>query len=352
MKRFILPGLLTLSSVFAQAPKGPFDPAPSLPVTGTLNINYRTRTADGRGKENVSDAYALDLNVANSAIFRGTIEQLPFIKNALSANQLGKLSFDLELSVVNPANPKQSRNVGKLFGAVPIDENNVYRYSDGAGVKVAVFPIGAAKGFESRFNGLAYGKPPAASGLAKMKQEAVRLVSGKGGAIVLTKYDKMSFENLLLPAGPVQLYPETTVSGTLFYDYGRSAWHFNNVTFIYNADGKRNVDTITGSIRWIEPKNRRATGEGHYEFDIRVNEPPPSESAVFAATADESAFFASDANVPALTGAMKYKDAFSGDTVVSSAVQVDLTASKLSKQQTMMLTKLILLAAIVPLNAE
>ncbi len=343
---------MSLSAAFAQTPKGPFDPAPTLPVTGTLNINYRTRTGEGRGKEGVADTYTVDINVANSAIFRGTIEQLPFIKNTLSSNQVGKLTFDVELDVVNPANPKQTRNVGKLFGAVPVDENNVYRYSDGAGVKVAVFPIGAAKGFESRFNGLAYGKPPAASGLSKMKQEAVKLVSGKGGAIVLTKYDKMTFENLLLPAGPVQLYPETTVSGTIFYDYGRSAWHFNNVTFIYNAEGKRSVDTITGSIRWLEPKDRSSTGQGHYEFDVRVNEPPPSESAVFAATADESAFFASDASVPSLTGSMNYKDAIAGDTVTSSAVQIDLTASKLSKQQAMMLTKLVLITAIVPLNAE
>lgn len=356
MKRTLLLSVMTAIAVQAQTPqppKGPFEPVPTLPVTGTLNINYRTRTQEGRGKPGVSDTYTINLNVANSALFRGTIEQLPYIANTLSADQVGRVTYDMDLDVVNPANPKQTRNVGKMFGYAPVDKMNVYRYSDDPGIKVAVFPIGAAKGFESRFNGLAYGKPPAASGLSKMKQDAVRLVSGKGGAIILTKYDKMTFENHLLPGGPVQLYPETTVTGTIFYDYGRSAWHFNNVTFIYNADGKRNVDTITGSIRWLEQKNRRSTGDGHYEFDVRVNEPPPSESAVFAATADEAAFFASDDNVPGLTGSMTYKDSFTGeDTVISSAVQIELKATKLSKQQTMMLAKLILLSAVVPLNAE
>lgn len=351
MKRLITLLVIALcASTAAFAAPGPFEPVPTLPITGSLSIDYKTRRAPG--KEGVSDLYTLAINVANSAVFKGTIQHQPFIKNLTSRNQLGRITFDMELEVVNPANPRQTRSVGKMFGFTPIDENNVYRYSDGPGIKTAVFPIGAARGFESRFNGLAYAKPPAASGLAKIKKEAVRLVSSKGGALVLTNYDKMTFENHVLPAGPVQIYPETTVSGTIFYDYGRSAWHFNNVTFVYNAEGRRAADVLTGSIRWIEAKNRKTTGEGHYDFDVRVNEPPPTESQVFSAVADEAAFFTQDANVPSLTGTMAYKDTFVGDTVTSSAVQIDLQTTKLSKVQAMMLAKVILLSAVVPFNAE
>ena len=340
-----------INGVSLAQPKGSpvFEPVATLPVKGTLNIAYNTRTDKKAG---ASDVYTLNLNVANSAVFRGSIIHLPYVSKTIG-EQMGRVTFDVELDVVNPANPSQTRNVGKMFGFAPVDKMNVYRYADGGGIKVAVFPIGAARGFESRYNGLAYGKPPASSGFAKLKQDAVRLVSSKGGSIVLTKYDKMTFENHVLPAGPVQIYPETTVNGIIFYDYGRSAWHFNNVTFVYNADGKRAIDTLTGSIRWIEAKNRRATGDGRYEFDIRVNEPPPTEAAAFAPTADESSFFAVEENVPSLTGAMIYKDTFTGaDTVTSSIIQIDLKATKLSKHQAMMLTKLLLISAIVPINAE
>lgn len=349
----IILGALLCASPLAAA--SAFEAVHVLPIKGTLQIAYGTRTKlDGdKPRTGATDVYTLNANVANSALFRGTITYLPYLANSLSTDQIGRVTYDMELDVVNPANPAQTRNVGKMFGSAPIDKMNVYRYSDGGGVKVAVFPIGAAKGFESRFNGLALAKPPASSGWAKMKQESVRLVSGKGGAIILTKYDKMTFENHLLPAGPVQIYPETTVSGTMFYDYGRSAWHFNNVTFIYAADGKRAVDTLTGSIRWIEAANRKTTGEGRYEFDVRVNEPPPTESAIFAATADEAAFFATDDLSPTLTGAMAYKDTTTtSGTVTNSMVQIDLKANKLSKQQAMMLAKLLLMSAVVPINAE
>jgi hypothetical protein len=332
-----------------------FEPVPSLPVKGSINIAYRTRSqSDGdKPKAGVTDVYTLNINVANSALFKGTISHLPYIHNTVTPDQQGKITYELDLDVVNPARPEQTRNVGKMFGSAPIDKMNIFRYSDGGGVKVAVFPIGAAKGFESRFNGLALAKPPASSGIARLKQEAVRLVSSKGGAIVLTKYDKMSFEQHVLPAGPVQIYPETTVTGILFYDYGRSAWHFNNVTLLYNAEGRRAVDTLTGSIRWIEAPNRKSTGEGHYEFNINLNEPPPTESAVFGAVADESSFFASDEAIPSLTGAINYKDTITPDgTVTASVVQIDLKGNKLSKQQVMALSKLLFLSALVPINAE
>lgn len=344
---------ITLSILTFAASLCTANAAAPLTIKGDIQIKFQTRVeVNGeKPKPGVVDTYAMSINVANSALFRGGITFRPFISNAISSNQTGLISYDIECDVLNPANPAQTRNIGKLFGTAPVDKQNVYRFADG-NVKVSVFGVGAAKGFESRFNGLALGKPPAASGMAKLKQDAVRLVSSKGGAITLTKYDKMEFVNHVMAAGPVQIYPEVTVSGTLFYDYGRSAWHFNNVSLNYSSEGKRISDNLTGNVRWIENPNRKTNGMGRYEFDIRVNEPAPSEAAVFATSTDESAFFATDDVTPSLTGTMSYKDTISAGSVVSSIVTVDLSSNKLTKQQMVNLFKLLFISSVVPFNAE
>lgn len=104
-------------------------------------------------------------------------------------------------------------------------------------------------------------------------------------------------------------------------------------------------DKLTGSIRWVEKA-------GTYEFDIRVNEPPPNESAAFNASADENSFFETDNSIPSLSGIMKYVDNKSGDVVTGSKVTVNLVGNKLSKNQVMNLFKLIMLSSIAPINAE
>lgn len=344
-------GLAAAAVAQTKAP-GPFEVVPSLPITGSLNIDYKTRRVPG--KEGTSDLYTLNLMVANSAVFRGTIGHLPFIKNTIGRNQVGRLMFDIELDVVNPLNIKQTRTVGKVFGFCGIDENNIYHWSDQPGVRFAINGIGAAQGFESRFNGTAIGKPPPASGFAKLKKEAVTLVSGKGGKVTLINYDKMTFDQHVLPRGPVGVYPEAIASGIMYFDYQRSVWYFNNLRLEYAADGRRASDVLTGTIRWVEAKNRRQTGDGQYILDVRMNEPLPTETQVFSAAADESAFFASVDDVPGLNGTVTYKDGFApgSDTVLTSNVVIDLKTIKLSKTQALLLSKLLFLSAIVPFNAE
>ena len=207
------------------------------------------------------------------------------------------------------------------------------------------------------FKGLALGKPPASSEgfLSKLKKEALSItksINGKSVAISVTKYDKMEFKSHVLAAGPVQIYPEAQVTGSMIYDYGRTAWYFDNVSIAYALDGRQYLDKLTGNIRWIEAANRAASGEGEYQFDIRVNEPAQTEASVFSGPADESAFFSTDDSIPALSGAMKYKDTLAGETVTASAVTIDLKGHKLTKQQAMYLTKLLFLSVVVPLNAE
>lgn len=351
---FLLVLLFTAALLRAQvAPPPPIAPVPAdVFIKGEIGIKFNTRSsadANGKPKEGVTDKYTLSVNVSNSALFRGTIEQTPYIAGMIGSAQAGHLDYGIECDVVNPKNPSQTRNVGRLFGQVPVDEKNVYHFTDG-NLKLVVFPMGTAKGFESNFKGLALGKPPASSEgfFSKLKKEAINItksVNGKSVSITVTKYDRMDFQQHVLGAGPVQIYPESQVNGSMIYDYGRTAWYFDGVTITYAVDGRQYQDKLTGNIRW-------AQAAGEYQFDVRVNEPAQAEAAVFSGATDESAFFTTDNSVPALIGVMKYKDTLIGDKVISSAVTVDLKGNALTKQQTMNLAKLLFFSVVVPLNAE
>jgi hypothetical protein len=368
MKKYINTILVALIATIAAVaqPAPNLSVAPSEPVTfvkGEVSINYATRrNADDKGKprEGYTDKYSLSVNVSNSALFRGTIEHQPYVGKTLGTSQSAQLTYSIDTDVVNPKNPAQTRNVGKIYGVSPITKNNVYMFADGS-TKITVFPLGQAKGFDSNFRGTVVGRPNSTASsdeggmFAKLKKEALnitKLVNGKAVTIPVTKYDKMEFQDHILPAGPVQIYPEVKVNGSLVYDYGRSAWYFDGVTVVYAVDGRQYQDKLSGNIRWVESPTRATTGEGQYEFDIRVNEPVQSEASVFSGPADESAFFSTDEAIPALTGLMKYKDTLVNETVMSSAITVDLKGNKLSKQQMMYLTKLLFLTSVVPLNAE
>jgi hypothetical protein len=345
---------LSVGSLFAQAPQDQ-----TYTVKGDINVSYNTRVnCDDKGVPNagVKDKYTLDINVANSARFRGTIENTPFIKNTFSSNQDASLSYSIDLDVLNPKNPAQARNVGKVVGTVPIDAKNVYHFEE-SNLKTTVFSMGTAKGFDSAFKGLTYGKPPSGGDgiIAKLKKEALninRVVNGKVVTVPVTDYDRMDFTKMVISAGPVGIYPEAILNGSLIYDYSRNAWYFEQMTVAYVLDGRQYVDRLSGSIRWVESPMRKTNGEGQYEFDVRVNEPAISETAVFSGPADESAFFATDSSIPSLVGTMKYKDKMTGDRVTSSQITIDFSSTKLNKQQVMNLSKIFFLVAVVPLNAE
>lgn len=321
-------------------------------INGVLNISYDSRLQ--AGKVGFVDTYSLAVNVNNSCLFNGTIKQAPRISDAgLVSNKIkqhGKISFDLSCDVINPRNTNQTRNIGKIYGDVPINEQNAYLYDSG-NARMIIHSTST----ESKFKGLALGKPPQKqiTGLASLRQQAVTLtknVGGKAVKIAVAKYDKMAFQSHVLAGGPVPIYTEATVNGEMLYDYARSAWHFQNVSILYSVDSGdgrriRMDDKLTGSIRWNEKSSE-------YEFDVRVNEPQVAEAASFTAAADETSFFESDSSIPALTGTMKYKDAKSGDLVAGSQVSINLIGNRLNKQQTMNLFKLIILSAVVPLNAE
>lgn len=355
MKKLTITALAVAIAVLARAQTNP----PTF-IRGDMDIKFNTKIqTDSYGQPNkgAKDIYTLNVNVSDSAVFHGTISHTPLIINngvlSSTVEQTRSLSYDMVCDVVNPKNPSQTRNVGRIFGKVPVDQGGAYLYGS---LVCSVLPMGSAVGFDSKFGGVALGKPPGTkqvSGIQKAAMNIQRQVQGKTVTVVIRKYDKMVFQSHVLCAGPVQIYQEVTVNGEMVYDYDRYAWHFNNVTVQYAVGGVVKMDRLTGSIRWIEAPNRKTSGEGQYEFDIRVNEPPPSESAAFSSPEDESAFFVTDSAIPSLTGTMKYKDVFNSDgATVASAVKIDLTGNQLTKQQAMVLCKLLVFSSIVPMNSD
>jgi hypothetical protein len=333
---------------------GPF------PIKGTIDIKFNTHLG-AKPAKGVQDIYNLSINVANSAMFHGTIADTPQIIDgwiSKSIIQNRNLQYNIDCDVVNPRNTAQTRNVGRMYGSVPIDPDGIYHYDTGTLV-VDVLPMGNAGGFSSKFGGTAAGKPLSrpVGWLDSLKCEAVnitRSVNGKPMTVTLKKYDKMEFRQTVISAGPVQAYQPVTANGEMLYDYDKSCWFFNNVTIQYDVGGNIKQDRLTGTIRWIESPQRKSNGEGEYDFDVRVNEPVPGDNAVFASTAttDESAFFETDNTIPAVNGTMKYKDSQPVDNTPHSAVTVDLTGNNITKQQTMVIAKLILFATVIPMNSD
>jgi len=340
-------------------------PAPAATfIKGSLNIHFDTLRTP-KPVVGTTDKYTFTVNVCNSAKFHGEIDRLPNISGTMGfGGQPGSLTYAVDCDVINPRNPAQSANVGKLLGVVPNDKANVYHFDTGDAPDRLMMDIegrGNAQGFQSKFGGVALGKPP--QGSPSMKQQMLsimRVVHGQTMTVKVEKYDKMEFRDHVLAAGPVLSYGAVTVNGAMIYDYGRNAWHFKSVHCVYSVKGAAKDDTLTGDIRWVEDPNRKANGLGHYEFDIRVNEPPPSEEAAFTANnaSDEASFFTTDASIPSLVGTMDYKDTLQddpkgGDPITTdSIVQINLQGQGLDRQQVMYLAKLLLFSVTVPLNSD
>jgi hypothetical protein len=348
IKSLIFAAVLALTSVIGATAQTNLPP---LPVKGTIDIQYNSRKSPG--VKGVKDVYTINVNVAGGSVFNGTITDLPqLIEGWVSkeVTQKRSLYYDINCDLVNPKNPAQTKNVGRLYGKVGIDSDGTYRYDVGTLV-VDILPIGNGSQLSSRFSGTALGKPLArpANWMDTLKCSTVNItrnINGKATTIALKKYDKMDFRQHIVGAGPLVAYQPVTVNGEMLYDYDKNCWFFNNFTLQYAENGVVKIDRVAGTIRWD-----KKTSE--YAFDVRVNEPLVAASAAFETTStDESAFFETDTTIPALTGTMKYKDTTAKDVTVGSLVSVDLLGRNISKQQVMALTKTILFSAVVPMNAD
>lgn len=354
MKTTLLAMMLTAMSAVAQsnAPVNTF-------IKGTMNIKFETRVPDNAGakpKPGTVDTYDMNLVMSDSVAIKGQVFSTPVIQGSMfGVNQQASLRYNLKFDIINPVNPSQRKpDVGLLAGVVPITPEGLYDYSNG-GLKLTVYATGKAEELISPFGGKAQGRPLIKSKggiLDTIKKEAMSLkkvVNGKTVAVVVKKYDTMEFQSHVLPAGPVGTYTQCKVDGKMIYDYERYVWYFKDVV-IDPATGSNM--RLSGNIRWHEGQKQGGTRDGHYEFDVRVNEPEATEDDSFSAPTDESAFFQVDTKVPSLTGTMKYRDSIPGESVMSSEVAINLVGNQLDRRQCMALTKLLFFTCIVPMNAE
>ncbi len=361
----------------AQAPAAAAQPGPELVtedgiVSGTMRITFNTRTnkdasgdfKDGSPALGAKDVYELDMAVAKTTKFTGQITRQPnlYTKTLMRRKQDALLTYSIDLAVLNPRDLKQSKNVGKWVGTVPIDQaTGAFDLGGGKAtespLRIAVDAVGRAKAFTDNFAGRMVGKAEKKEGLAAYTYK--RVVGNKTVSVTVKKSDPMRFENAVLAMGPAETYPRVIVNGRLDFDYETGNWYTDGLRFKYTLDGQEYEDIVTGSIKWVEDADRKTNGKGYYDFNLRFNEDKNrkagSEADAFAKMSDEEAFFAVDNTVPSLTGRVSYVDTMSGvgeDAVpVSSVVTYSLNANKLTKQQAMNFFKMWLIG-IGPINDE
>ena len=342
-------------------------------VTGTMEIDFRTRTeldtdgtyVEGSPKLGAKDIYKLNINVADTTDYSGTITRQPdlFTRVIRSQKQKGQLEYNINLGVRNPRNLDEKRIVGKWVGTVPINTaTGLYDIAAGAklesALRISVDAIGRQPAFVDKFGGRMIGKSKKDEGFTSYTYK--RLIGNKTVELKVTKIDPMSFQDLELAKGPSGNYPRTVVSGRLDFDYETGNWLTEGIKFRYNLEGKEVEDVMTGSIKWVEDENRKSNGKGYYDFNLRFNEaknkPATTESDAFAKLSDEDAFFAVDNSIPCLTGKVSYVDTFiSGGgeepTPAKSKITYELNANKLTKTQLGNFFKLWLMG-VGPINDE
>jgi hypothetical protein len=339
-------------------------------IEGTMDIDFATRLSrdtSGKLKEGspalgVKDTYRFNLSVVETTQFTGTINRQPNLYSKLiqKNEQRAQLQYAVDLIVKNPKDLKQSKNIGRWVGVIPIDEaTGAYDLSSGReqdrALRMKVEATGKASAFEDFFGGRMMGRTEKKDTLAASTYK--RIIGDKTVQVTIKRSDPMRFEGMILAKGPADTYPKTTVNGRLDFDYETSNYFSDGIKFRYALDGKDYEDTITGSIKWVEDADRKSNGKGYYEFNLRFNEDKnktaKGEGAAFEKMSDEDAFFAVDNTIPCLTGRISYVDVMipGKETPSSSKVTYALNANKLTKQQIMNFFKLWMIC-VGPTNDE
>jgi len=339
-------------------------------IAGTMDITFESRTKldtsgdlkKGSAAIGAKDSYKLEIQVAKTTEFSGTIQRQPKLFSSVlgRTKQDAELTYSVDLTVLNPKDLKQKKVVGKWVGTVPMNpETGAYDLAAGKAkespLRIAVDTAGTSAGFVDTFAGRLIGKSEKKEALGSSVYR--RVVGKRTVEVKIAKSDPMRFENLVLAIGPATIYPRTTVSGRLDYDYETGNYFTDGITFRYSLNGKDYEDIVTGSIKWIQEKDYETSGKSYYEFNLRFNEAKnqsaSGEGAAFEALSDEDAFFAVDNTIPSLTGRISYVDVIPGvdELPTSSKVTYALDANKLTKQQIMNFFKLWLIC-VGPTNDE
>jgi hypothetical protein len=363
MNRFAMAALALLIAVPALAQQSnPYTAAESIPgvIKGTMDIAFGTRTqADTSGvpKPGTVDTYNTNLEVGNAVLLQGKIERRPWLPTSILGRTLqdGYISFDLSSLIRNPANPQQTAVAGKWTGAMLLDGGGKYSLvqspSDMGRLRITTNAVGSVAAASANFAGEIQGRLPAQAGIWGLATRAstevtktyARYVNGQVIAHTVKGADPVAFNNVTLAGGPVSVYPDTVVNGSIDYDAEEGNWYLD-VNATYSSSGTQFRDRYSGSISWAEDPNRKANGKGYYTFNVRMNEKPVTEADLFKNKADAfSAFFATDNTIPGFTGTISYVDTFKGDTTIASKVVYAVDGNQVSRIQAMNLAKLLML---------
>ena len=318
-------------------------------ITGTMDIVFNTRTAqntdaDGKPNKGVKDVYNVDLKVGAVGM-KGRIDRTPKIAGGLGGlvgGQRGQIYYAIVLNV-------KDTYVGDWLGTVVTSDQGYFLWN-GAGdsnsrPRIQVQSVGPQAAFVDFFGGVMVGRGDTPTG----SQNFVRKLAGGKVAVYTAKNtDPMDFQGLNLARGPLGSHSRVTVNGKLIYDRESGSWITDGIKL--STEGKKETDTITGSIRWIAKTDG---GGGDYVFNLRWNEAAqqPNEENFTANEVDEDAFFAVDTAKPGLTGKISYEDKTAGETVISSSVKFDLQANNIERNQILAFAKL-WLVGVGPLNDE
>jgi hypothetical protein len=342
-----LAAALIATSVFAADPPITQDNF----IKGSLAVTWETRLPQNRDGEfpkiDVTDNFVYDVTVGTT-FYKGAVKCKPhiFSKHLGRVLQVGDCKYDVNVGVINPANPAQTKTVGKIVGNYAIDQNGQVNLAD-TPVRMEVQSIGQAKGFTSNYTGVFTGKPPKAeTTISKLKAEAVkktatvtRMIGEKSISVNLSNVDPLVFQNTGLPSGPSGNYPESTVNGQLIYSYDSDNW-FPQLT-INQGDAK---DTLGGGIKWVEENK----GVARYELNVILNESKggvANEASAFADAKGEDAFFASDPGLSLINGIIGFRTSVGGvnNLPAKTDISFNIGLQKVTAQQAQSFWKLLML---------
>ena len=284
-------------------------------VAGQVVVDFGSRLATGATGV---DVYKINnLTTADLMVYNGTIQRAPE----------HSLTYSLTIDVFNPKSPGQlAKEVAIIRGDMQIDSNGRYLPDPGK------LRLDVVKGQQSTsaFGGVLKGREvirwwDVAKQLTRAQKSAnkiySRAVGGKVVSIEVKNPDPLGFDGLVLPAGPFSYLPETTVRGSLDYDYELGNWLTDNqgLKLSYQQADKAVTDTITGSIRFVTEKGSATLDgkpvpyTGYYEYNLRYNEALATADGGFfdanTAKAQSDAFFdTADQSKPGIYGRVYFQD--------------------------------------------
>jgi hypothetical protein len=321
-------------------------------MKGSLVINWDTRLASNRDgeypKADVTDTFTYDVTVGHTT-YKGDVVCKPYIfsKHLGRVVQVGDCKYDINVGVINPSNPSQHKNVGKIVGNYAIDQKGQVNLSE-ATVRMEVQSLGQAQAMTSNYTGVFSGKAPSAeTTVSRLRDEATkksatitRMVGKNTVSVTLGDVDPLEFKNTGLPAGPSANYPQATVNGQLIYSYESDNW-FPQLSLNY-SDVK---DSLGGGIKWVE----QGKGAGRYELNVILNEGQTGladEAAAFDENVQgEDAFFAADPSQSVLNGTIEFNETAGGvdNLARKTDIKFNIGVQQVTAQQALAFWKLLLL---------